>query len=227
MNKVSVFVSAVTKTEVECVKFIPAQTYNDGIVQGQDYVNENQISIQIINYCNVPFTISEMVLFSDNVNGGNFTAKIQPFTIQANQTLNVPVFYNGIYLGSNLTPSYSVIMNGAVNIFNLTVTVPIVNQPPVVSDIVFELDNREDYVFTEDDFNNHFTDLDGDDWDAVLFEGNVSQYRLNNLPYIIGTEVSKAQVIAGNLKRFAPDTDNYSEEATIWKAKDTAGNISL
>ena len=226
MNKVSVFVAAKTKTPVECVKLKPAQTYSDSIIKGLEYTNHLGKSIVVINYCNQPFTIQESILFSDIVNGGNFTAKIASFTIQANQMLNIPVIYNGVYLGDNLSPNYNITINGTQNIYSLTVSVPVINQPPVISDITIELNNRQSHTFTLEQFLAHFTDLDGDTIDTVWAEGNVSGYKLAGANYVSGTEVTKTQINSGLFQYYASNTNAYTESIVVWKARDTAGTIS-
>ena len=227
MNKIIILASAINPTEIDCVKLKPALGYSDTIIKGFDYNNVTQKNIQIINYCDVPFNIIGFSIFEDTVNGGNFSATVNDFTILAGQTLNIPVIYNGIYLGSNLTPAYSISINGISSIYDLIVSVPVINNPPIITDIIFDLGNRQDYVITLADFLAHFTDLDGDTLDAVIIEGNTTQFRLSGNPILSGTEISQSQINAGLLTRIAPDTDNYISESTLWKAKDSAGTISL
>lgn len=227
MNKVSVFVSAKTLTPVDCVKLQPAQTYTDNIVKGQEYIDFTTIGVAVTNYCNQAFTITETQLFTDTVAGGNFVAKFNAFTIGANQTLNIPVVYNGIYLGSNLTPTYNIILNGIQNVYNLLVSVPVVNQPPVVSDIVINAINRALTTFTFGMFVTHFFDIDGDTIATVKAEGDVTGYVLDGVPYVSGTEVTRLQIENGLFKYQAPDTNSVVNSTVVWKARDTAGNISL
>lgn len=227
MNKIRAFVSAKTMTPVDCVKLSANVNYSDGIIQGFDYQDVNQISISIINICSVPFDISGMDLFSDTTNGSNFVASIKNFTIGANQTLNIPVYYNGIYLGNNLSPNYQISINANYAIYSLTVSVPQVNNPPVAEDIVVELQNREDRVLDINMFLNHFSDIDGDTLAAVIIEGNTNNYTLSGLPIVSGTQIPRA-LIESNLLIFnAPDTNDYNEDSTIWKAVDSAGSISI
>lgn len=227
MNKVSVFVSAKTLTPVDCVKLQPAQTYTDNIVKGQEYIDFTTIGVAVTNYCNQSFTITETQLFSDTVGGGNFVAKFNAFTIGANQTLNIPVVYNGIYLGSNLAPSYNIVLNGIQNIYNLLVSVPVVNQPPVVSDIILNIANKGLVTFTMPMFVSHFFDIDGDTIATVKAEGDVTGYQLSSAPYVSGTEVTRLQIESGLFKYQAPDTNSVVNSIVVWKARDTAGNISL
>lgn len=226
MNRIRTFVSAKTLTPVDCVKLTPGVNYSDAIIQGDDYQDVNQNTISITNMCDAPFDILGLDLFSDNTNGGNFTASIPSFSIGANQTLNIPVFYNGIYLGTNLNPNYQISVNANYAIYSLIVTVPFVNSPPEASDIVIELSNRENYVMTIVDFLNHFSDIDNDDLDAVIIEGNTTHYRLNNQSLASGTLIPRALIEQNLLVFIAPDVDTYNEDSTIWKAVDTAGSIS-
>jgi len=227
MNKIRAFVSAKTMTAIDCVKLSANVNYSDGIIQGFDYQDIDQITISVINICSVPFNILGMELFSDTTNGSNFIASIKDFSIGANQTLNIPVYYDGIYLGTNLSPNYQISINANYAIYSLIVSVPQINNPPVAEDIIVDLNNREDKVLDINMFLNHFSDIDGDTLAAVIIEGNTSNYTLNGLPIISGTQIPRSAIESNQLIFTAPDTDNYNEDATIWKAVDSAGSISI
>lgn len=227
MNKIRAFVSAKTLTPVDCVKLTANTNYSDGIIQGFDYQNVTQNTISIINVCNQPFSILGFDLFEDTTNGGNFVASVNDFSIGANQMINIPVYYNGIYLGSNLSPNYLISVNTNSAVYSLVVTVPQVNNPPVASDIIVDLNNREDKVLDINLFLSHFSDIDGDSLAAVIIEGNTSNYTLNGNPITSGTQIPRALIESNQLVFNAPDTDNYNEDATIWKAVDSAGSISI
>lgn len=226
MNKIRTFVSGKDLTPVDCVKLTPNKNYSDGIIQGFDYQNVSQNSISVTNVCNVPFNILGMVLFSDTTNGSNFTGSINNFSIGPNQTINVPVIYNGIYLGPNLFPNYQISINSNTAIYSLLVLVPEINHPPIATDIIIDLDNRENKILDINIFLNHFSDIDGDSLAAVIIEGNTSRYALNGSPLVSGTQIPRALIESNYLIFNAPETDDYSEDATIWKAVDSAGSIS-
>ena len=132
-----------------------------------------------------------------------------------------------MYKGTSLSPAYTISVNGISNMYNLTVTVPVVNQPPVVTDILKVLGNRVNYTLTIADFLAHFTDLDNDDLDAVIIEGDTSSYRLNGATLASGTIIPRASIENGLLQKLAPNTNSYTDETTVWKARDTAGQTSL
>lgn len=226
MNRIRISVSAKVMVLSECVKLAPSTSYSDGIIKGFEYTGQSQQAVTIVNYCNQPFTVGQINLFSDNSNGGNFAARLNGFTIGANQTLNIPVYYYGIYLGSNLSPNYTISLNGNTSVYSLTVTVPVVNRPPVVTDIFIERQNRQAYTFTVDDFLNHFTDLDGDSLDAVSIEGDVTGFLLSGSPYVAATWIPKSQINSGLLQFVPTNTDAYTEKTVTWKARDTAGSVS-
>lgn len=213
-------------TPVDCVKLTANTNYNDGIIKGFDYQNVTQTTISIINICSVPFSILGMDLFSDLSNGGNFVASIKDFSIGANQILNIPVYYNGIYLGANLSPNYQISINANYAIYSLDVSVSQVNNPPIADDIIVDLQNRENRILDINLFLNHFSDVDGDSLAAVIIEGNTSKYTLSGSPIISGTEIPRALIESNQLVFNAPDTDSYNEDSTIWKAVDSAGSIS-
>lgn len=227
MNKIRAFVSAKTMTPVDCVKLTANTNYNDGIIQGFDYQDVTQTTISIINICSVPFNIVGMELFSDTTNGSNFVASIKDFSIGANQILNVPVYYNGIYLGANLNPNYQISINANYAIYSLVVSVPQVNNPPVADDIIVDLQNREDKILDINLFLTHFSDIDGDDLAAVIIEGNTTNYTLNGNAIVSGTQIPRALIESNQLVFNAPNTNDYNEDATIWKAVDSAGSISI
>lgn len=226
MKRIRTFVSAKTLTPVECVKMSSGENYSDGIIKGFDYHDTTQITVSVTNLCSVPFDILGFELFSELSNGGDFRASVKDFPIGPNQTINIPVYYNGIFLGNNLNPNYQISLNSNYAIYSLVVSVSEVNNPPLAGDIEIELDNRQDRVLNINDFLNHFSDIDNDDLAAVIIEGNVQRYLLNNIPYIEGTQIPRSLIESGLLIFKAPDTSDYSEDATIWKAVDTAGSIS-
>lgn len=225
-NKIVISVSSKILTIPDCVKLVPNKIYSDVITKGFEYNNISQFQIAVINNCSEPFNVDGKNLFTDTVNGGNFVAKINNFSIGAGQTMNIPVIYNGIYLGDNQNPNYQISMSEITGMVKLSVVIPIINNPPVTSDINIILDNRGTHMFTLNDFLSHFTDLDGDTLDSVFIEGNVTGYFYNNQPYISGTEISKSDIQSERLKYIAPDTDIETNSTTIWKAKDSRGAIS-
>ena len=226
MNKIRITVAPKTPTIPDCVKLTGGQNYNDTIVKGFEYTGQSQKTISVTNFCNETFSVNSFTLFSETSNGGNFIATVGSFTILPNQTLNLSVYYNGVYLGNNLTPNYTISLNGNYANYSLVVTVPVVNNPPIVTDINVLLSNRETKVFTLTDFTDHFTDLDGDTLESVIITGDVTGYRLSGSAYVSGTEVTKAQIISGNLTFVAPDTNSTIDRVSIWKARDSAGTIS-
>lgn len=227
MNKIRAFVSAKTMTPVDCVKLLANTNYSDGIIKGFDYQDVTQKTISIINICSVPFSILGFDLFIETSNGSNFVANVKDFSIGANQTLNVPVYYNGIYLGDSLTPNYLIQVNTNGAIYSLAVSVPQVNNPPIADDITIDLNNRQNKILDINLFLNHFSDIDGDSLAAVIIEGNTSNYRLNGSPITSGSQIARSLIEMNQLVFIAPDTDAYNEDSAIWKAVDSAGSISI
>lgn len=227
MNKIRAFVSGKTLTPVDCVKLTPNQNYNDSIIQGFDYNDISQKTISITNFCNVPFSILGMEIFEDTSYGGNFKATIKDFSIGPNQSINIPVYYNGIYLGDNLAPNYTITINSNSAIYSLYVSIPVTNNPPIATDITIDLVNRKDKILDINIFLDHFSDIDGDSLSAVIIEGDTKNYTLNGSPLTSGTQISRTMIESGYLVFNAPDTDEYREDSTIWKAVDSAGSISI
>lgn len=226
MSKIRVFGSPKVFTIAECVKLSPGVNYSDTIIKGFDYLGTSQITVSITNYCTVGFEIPQIILFEDILQGGNFVAKTASFNINAQQTLNIPVYYSGIYLSNNLSPNYDIFLNGVSSVYSLSITVPVENNPPVITDITIGLNSGEEYVFTVDDFVNHFTDVDGDTLDAVILEGNTSGFTLSGAPIISGQEIPISLVASGQLKKTAVTTSVPLNVANVWKAKDSSGSVS-
>lgn len=226
MNKVSISVSAKIITIEDCVKLIPAQNLSDTIMKDQTYDSYNGKSMTIVNYCNQSFNLPETILFSDNSFDGNFEVKLSEFSIGANQTLNIPIKYFGTYKGQKQMLSFEILLNNTKAVYNISVNMPKVNNPPILSDMNFELPNRGTKTFIIDDFLDHFTDLDGDTIDVVWITGDVSGYKLEGEPYVAGTEITKSQINSGLLQYISQDTDDYTESVVIWSARDTSGTNS-
>ena len=226
MNKIRVFGSPKIFSIAECVKLSPGISYVDSIIKGFEYLGTSQITVSITNYCTVGFQIPEIILFQEILQGSNFVAKTGAFNINPQQTLNIPVNYTGIYLGNNLTPNYDIFLNGVSSVYSLSVSVPVENSPPVVSDIIIGLDSGEEYTFTVNDFVDHFTDVDGDTLDAVILEGDTSGYSLSGGTFTSGQEIPIALVASGQLKKLAVNTAVPLNVSNVWKAKDSNGKIS-
>ena len=226
MNKIRVFGSPKVFHIAECVKLSTDVDYVDTIIKGFDYIGTSQKSVSITNYCTTSFQVPQIILFEDIINGGNFKATTESFNINPQQTLNIPIKYTGVYLSNVIQPNYDIFLNGVSAIYSLNVTVPSVNNPPVVSDIIIELDSGDEYVFTVDDFVNHFSDVDGDTLDAVILEGDTSGYSLSGVPFVSGQEIPIALVASGQLKKTVVTTSTPLYLSNIWKAKDSNGTIS-
>lgn len=210
----------------ECVKLLPNKNYTDTVEKDFEYTGEDQITISFRNFCQKQFSVPELTLFTDNSLGGNFVAKVDAFSIGPLQEINQKVSYYGIYKGSKINPIYNIALNGIQATYKLNITVPAINTPPVTSDITIELDNLQSYTFTINDFKNHFTDIDGDDIDAVIISGDTSIYSLAGLPLVSGTTISRSQIVSGLLKIESQNTDNFIDNGSLWQAVDSRGAIS-
>lgn len=103
---------------------------------------------------------------------------------------------------------------------------PPINNDPVVTDIVINIPNRSTRVFTEMDFDSHYTDPEGDYLASVKTIGNVVDYKLANNPYVSDTEVFLFNVQQGLFKFVAQNTDLAYQSVVQWRAKDSQGNWS-
>jgi hypothetical protein len=95
------------------------------------------------------------------------------------------------------------------------------NRPPVIVDIIKELDNRDPYTFTVLDFESHFTDPDGDILDRIVIVGDTSRFTLFGLPYASGTEINRNNITS--LVYTPLDTDDLYQLVLYWMAYDSYG----
>jgi hypothetical protein len=211
-------------TIINCLRPVNNNTYIDGIIKGFDYNNISQATIVVQNICDVGFILPAQILFTQNDNlGSTFEASINDTLIPANSTVNVPVYYNGIYNGNSNDPIYNFVLNGLNISYQLIITIP--DTIGIITDIVIDLGNRVDYTFVPTDFTQAHNDPDGDTLVSIFLFGNVGTITFNNSPYIANTEVFFTDIALGKLKHIAPDTNNYIESLPDYKVKDSLGNI--
>lgn len=98
------------------------------------------------------------------------------------------------------------------------------NSNPEITDITFDILNRSEKTFSVSDFENAFTDLDGDTISEIMIEGDVTGYKFEGDPYVSGTWIFMSDV--NNLKYIASDANEAYEKNNNWKAKDSAGYVS-
>lgn len=219
-------VSAKDEVIGDCVKLLPSKNYTDIIQKDFDYNGETYIAVTFKNFCNKSFTVPEMTLFTDAVNGGNFTAKTEAFSINPMQEIQKQVKYFGMYKGAKLNPVYPISLNGISATYSLIITVPEVNTPPVTSDVIIEIDNRNSYTFKIEDFINHFSDVDGDDLSAVIITGDTSLYEYKGGSLVSGLQIPKIDIVNGQLKIKSQNTNDFIDNGVLWNAVDSRGAIS-
>lgn len=121
--------------------------------------------------------------------------------------LNLPIQYEGSYLNT-----YKIL-------FKDTTVIP--NNPPVITDIVKVLNTRAPYTFTVADFENYFTDMDGDILDKIVLTGSLTNYTLSGIPYTAGTVITRANIT--NLVYTPLAGTEYYEIVVYWTAYDSRG----
>ena len=154
-----------------CIKVVNTSTYTDTITKNQQYNNVSTKSIRVINNCNKDFLLSGKTLFiqQDNL-GSTFTATINDITILANATVDIPVYYNGVYKGTNINPTYTFDLNGYTINYTLNINIP--DTLGTINDFTLSLTNRQNYTFKVSDFTSHYSDIDGDIISSVFFFEN-------------------------------------------------------
>ena len=211
------------QTIADCVKLKPAQSYAKTITQGIEYNGNAGVSLVITNYCSQLFNVPSIEWFTDIDDGGNFRAYTDAFTILASQEISVPLKFEGTYLSDTLSHIYNLNLNGHTSTFNLTIEVPFVNHPPIVSNFSKLLENRAEYTFTLADFSSNFTDSDGDSLDLVNIIGDVSNFKLNGVAYVSGGDITVYNLNNGQLKYISPSVNSASQKTVSYTANDTHG----
>ena len=83
------------------------------------------------------------------------------------------------------------------------------------------MDNRNPYTFTVADFENYFTDPDGDTLERIVIVGDTIRFTLNGQPYISGTEINRNNITS--LIYTPLDTDDIYSVVLHWMAYDSYG----
>ena len=209
-----------------CIKVNNTSSYTDTIIKNQQYNNVSVKSIRVVNNCNKDFLLSGKTLFiqQDNL-GSTFTASINETNIGANATVDIPVYYNGVYKGTDISPVYTFTLNGYNITYNLNINIP--DTLGTISAFTITLNNKQNYVFKVLDFTSHYSDVDGDTISSIYFYGNVSNLRYNNIAYIENTEIPISDIQAGKVVFNAPNQDALSSINISYKVKDNKGKIII
>ena len=209
-----------------CITVNNTSSYTDTIIKNQQYNNVSVKSIRVVNNCNKDFLLSGKTLFTQQDNlGSTFTASINATTISANATVDIPVYYNGVYKGTDVSPVYTFTLNGYNITYNLNINIP--DTLGDINDFTITLTNKQNYIFKVVDFTSHYSDINGDTISSVYFYGNVNNLRYNNIGYIENTEIPISDIQAGKVVFNAPNQDVLSSININYKIKDNKGNIII
>ena len=209
-----------------CITVNNTSSYTDTIIKNQQYNNVSVKSIKVVNNCNKDFLLSGKTLFTQQDNlGSTFTATINDTNILANTTVDIPVYYNGVYKGTDISPVYTFTLNGYNITYNLNINIP--DTLGTINDFTISLNNRQNYTFKVLDFTSHYSDIDGDTISSVYFYGNVNNLRYNNIGYVENTEIPISDIQAGKVVFNAPNQDALSSINISYKIKDSKGKIII
>lgn len=207
-----------------CITVNNTSSYTDTIIKNQQYNNVSVKSIRVVNNCNKDFLLSGKTLFTQQDNlGSTFTATINDTTILANTTVDIPIYYNGVYKGTDISPVYTFTLNGYNITYNLNINIP--DTLGDINDFTITLTNKQNYIFKVVDFTSHYSDINGDSISSVYFYGNVNNLRYNNIGYVENTEIPISDVQAGKVVFNAPNQDALSSININYKVKDNKGKI--
>ena len=219
-------VAAKIPTLADCVKLKAGQSYSATIIQGDDYNGNSGVNLVFNNFCSEAFTVPSIDWFTDTVDGGNFRAYTDSFIILPNQEKSIPLKFIGTYLSDVTSHVYTLTLNGVSNTFTLTITIPVENNPPIISNFSKLLENRAEYTFLLTDFTSKYSDIDGNPLDVVINSGDTSNFVLQGLPLVSGTEITPTQISSGHLKYVSPNVNTQSQSTVTWYAKDSLGLTS-
>ena len=219
-------VAAKIPTLADCVKLKAGQSYSATIVQGDDYNGNSGVNLVFNNFCSEAFTVPSIDWFTDTVDGGNFRAYTDSFIILPNQEKSIPLKFIGTYLSDVTSHVYTLTLNGVNNTFTLTITIPVENNPPIISNFSKLLENRAEYTFLLTDFTSKYNDIDGNALDGVIISGDTSNFVLKGFPLVSGTEITPTHISSGYLKYVSPNVNPQSQSTVTWYAKDTLGLTS-
>ena len=209
-----------------CITVNNTSSYTDTIIKNQQYNNVSVKSIRVVNNCNKDFLLSGKTLFTQQDNlGSTFTASINATTISANATVDIPVYYNGVYKGTDVSPVYTFTLNGYNITYNLNINIP--DTLGDINDFTITLNNKQNYIFKVIDFTSHYFDINGDTISSVYFYGNVNNLRYNNIGYVENTEIPISDIQAGKVVFNAPNQDVLSSININYKVKDNKLNIII
>ena len=209
-----------------CITVNNTFSYTDTIIKNQQYNNVSVKSIRVVNNCNTDFLLSGKTLFiqQDNL-GSTFTATINDTNILANTTVDIPVYYNGVYKGTDISPVYTFTLNGYNITYNLSINIPDILGD--INDFTITLNNKQNYIFKVVDFTSHYSDINGDIINSVYFYGNVNNLRYNNIGYVENTEIPISDIQAGKVVFNAPNQNVLSSININYKIKDNKGNTII
>ena len=209
-----------------CITVNNTFSYTDTIIKNQQYNNASVKSIRVVNNCNKDFLLSGKTLFTQQDNlGSTFTASINDTTILANATVDIPVYYNGVYKGTDISPVYTFTLNGYNITYNLNINIP--DTLGDINDFTITLNNKQNYIFKVVDFTSHYSDINGDTISSVYFYGNVNNLRYNNISYAENTEIPISDIQAGKVVFIAPTQNAESSININYKVKDNKGKIII
>ena len=209
-------------TFLSCIEAPSNITLSDVIVKNYVYTDVIGKSVAVTNKCQTDILLPAKVVFtqSDGL-GSTFKGSIKATNIPANSTVNIPIYYNGIYKGNNNYPTYLFYINGYLITYNMTL-----DTVGEIFDFYIEKDNRINTVFAASDFINHYTDINGDTITHIAFFNDVSRIRYQGLPYVANTWIPIQDLVSNNLLIFlAPPIDTEEINTLSYRVKDNKNNI--
>lgn len=170
------------------------------------------------------------VLFMSGVIYNNGKIKVSndvvknPIEVNANQVFNTTILFSGKYNSPQTFNIPYIIENTLINTYRLIFKDEQGNTSPIITSIIKLINNRERYYFSINDFESHFIDFDGDMLEEIELLGDVSQFKIENTPYILGTKINRLNISKLNYTPLNTD-DNY-DLVLEWKAWDSSGAVS-
>ena len=206
-----------------CIDII-GNNYVDTIVRDFAYFDVVQQSLTVKNNCETELILPARTLFvQQDANGSTFKATVKNTVIPVGASIEIPVYYNGVYKGDLSTVLYTfTLLNTNIN---YRINTSSNDTLGTITDINLISSNRVNRTFSLNDFTSHFSDPDEDTIKSVIIEGDVSYLLLNGISYTQGTKISASDINTGKLVAKAPNQNDAKTYLTTYKIEDSKNKI--
>lgn len=214
--------------DLPCFKFIGEATDKLYEFETKEVLNGIYDTVTMKNTCGNSQLFMNRVIYLDSTFKMMIKAQssTNPTEVAPDEEFLVNIIFQGtkpVYTVLNIPLSYEGSVSNTYKIV-FRDTVEETNTPPVIMDIIKDVENKTAYTFTIADFENYFIDVDGDILGKIVLVGDTRGYTLSGLPYISGTIITRDNI--HKLTYTPDDTNNFYEVVINWQAFDSRGAAS-